>query len=98
MKFAAKTSMDTASFRDVILAHSQGTLVNQLPVNGLPSMTKETKFQSAKKAVAKVGSIIYLVVSLMVLLVGTLAYRRAKKVSGNTENGVSLREPLGEYS
>ena len=96
MKFAAKTSMDTASFRDVILAHSQGTLVNQLPVNGLPSLKKETKLQAAGKAVAKVGSIIYLVVSLMTLLVGALAYRRAKKVSG--ESAVNLREPLGEYS
>lgn len=40
MKFRAKTHMDPATIRDVMLAHNQGTLVNSLPLSGMaePSM------------------------------------------------------------
>jgi hypothetical protein len=40
MKFRAKTHMDPATIRDIMLAHNQGTLVSSLPLSGMsePSM------------------------------------------------------------
>ena len=70
MKFMAKTEMNTATFRDITLATSQGTLVDR-PLSG---------YRVSKKFRSDVfGTYFYLLISTSLLIYGIIKFRRIRK-------------------
>lgn len=91
MKFMAKTSMDTATMRDVVLASRQGTLVDIVPVAGLS--TKTVSFVKVRRIWSVTSSVLYLVVSMLILLVGALLVSKAKRDAAKGFMGAA-KQPL----
>jgi len=92
MKFMAKTSMDTATMRDVMLAYRQGTLVEQVPVSGLDETPRGFGF-SPIPGMDIFGASLYLIMSLAMLGFGIFACRKAMKDTNFAPNW-SLKQPL----
>lgn len=90
MKFRAKTHMDPATIRDIMLAHNQGTLVSSLPLTGM-SEPRMGFFRLVGKFLV---SILYLGLAMLILIQAVSYFRKAQKnahfpqvsltMSGNT--------------
>lgn len=92
MKFMAKTSMDTATMRDILLAYRQGSLVEELPINSLESHSRKP-MSRVTRAFKMFGAIVYLVLSLALLVHGIIRFRKARRDSNFAPNW-SPKEPL----
>jgi len=93
MKFMAKTSMDTATMRDVVLAHRQGTLVELVPVNGLESARGNSRMARIGLGFGNALTVFYMIVSLLFLMYGILLFRKARKDANFAPNW-SMKQPL----
>jgi hypothetical protein len=80
MKFMAKTTMNTATFRDLSLATAQGTLVDS-PLAGY--------WAASKSRTGAFRTYLFLVASCIVLAYGVYKFRRA-------HNEMSARAPSGD--
>jgi hypothetical protein len=75
MKFRAKTQMDTATIRDVMLAHRQGTLVTTMPLAGMEN-PHAGFFRTTGKFL---GSLLYFAVAVLLFSYGVNYFRRGRK-------------------
>jgi hypothetical protein len=99
MKFMAKTTMYTATYRDLALATTQGTLVDNPVVASYTKVSKSavanlstTKAQRAAKAFV---TSCFFVVSVMFLMYGTVKFWRARKEMRNDSGATfSMKESL----
>jgi hypothetical protein len=88
MKFMAKTTMNTATFRDIALANSQGTLVSN-PLSGVNDGTM-SHMSSVNPANIFIREYIFLFAALVVLGYGVTKYRQGviavkrEAMAGNT--------------
>jgi len=84
MKFMAKTEMNTATFRDITLATSQGTLVNK-PLSG---------YRFSKRHRSGIfGTYLYLICSVSLLVYGIAKFRRIRRETNFAPNW-NPRQPL----
>jgi len=90
MKFMAKTYMDTAMMRDVVLAHRQGSLVRHVPVSGLKG---PVRFVKAKRAMNVFGTTLYFVASIALAAYGVTVFRKAR-ADANFAPNWNLKQPL----
>ena len=92
MKFMAKTAMDTATTRDVVLAHRQGSLVEDaaMPMAG---MEKGYRAYPGQMVVTIAFAVIYFVASLSCMVYAVIKFRRARNDTNFAPNW-SLKEPL----
>lgn len=93
MKFMAKTAMDTATMRDVVLAYRQGTLVEQVPVSGLETSRRSFWRKPSIPGMDVFMSSLYLIASLLILVYGISKFRKARKEANFAPNW-SLKQPL----
>ena len=84
MKFMAKTTMKTATFRDVSLATAQGTLVDS-PLSGYLATSKAS-------STGAVTTYLFLFASVTVLVYGLVKYRSARTVMSTPD--WNPKEPL----
>lgn len=92
MKFMAKTTMYTATFRDLSLASSQGTLVEN-PLSGYrDGSISYLSTYNVRQSLVK--EYLFLILSIMFLTYGLVKYSRARWATNNNKPNVSLKEPL----
>lgn len=84
----AKTTMNTATFRDVTLATSQGTLVDS-PLSGYRVARKHRSGYFL--------TYLYLIGSAYLLVVGVIKFRRIRRERNFAPNW-NPREPLGVFA
>lgn len=91
MKFMAKTTMYTATFRDLVLANTQGTLVDH-PLSGYRD--GNIKYLSSYNATRSVFlEYLFLIFSICVLWYGIVKYRKMKQ-SKQIKSSTNLKTPL----
>ena len=95
MKFMAKTEMNTASFRDIMLANSQGTLIDN-PLAGYMNSKNQGWFKRRRNSTSAFGMWFWFVCSVVLL---GYAYRSFTKVQRNTNYRLpklqmNLKQPL----
>ena len=88
----AKTAMDTATTRDVVLAHRQGSLVEDaaMPMAG---MEKGYRAYPGQMVVTIAFAVIYFIASLSCMVYAVIKFRRARNDTNFAPNW-SLKEPL----
>jgi hypothetical protein len=86
MKFMAKTTMKTATFRDMTLAQQQGTLADA-PLSGYQLKVRHNPFAGV------VGTWLYLIFSIFFLLWAVLKFRKVRKEKNFAPNW-SPKQPL----
>lgn len=92
MKFAAKTYMDTASIRDVVLGARQGNLVDTVPVQGVAPTSNNRMFR-APRGFDIFSSLLFLCVALGVLIYGAISFQKARSDANYAPNW-SMKQPL----
>jgi uncharacterized membrane protein len=93
MKFMAKTTMNTATFRDLALANSQGTLVNN-PMSGFNDGSMNY-MSSISPVRVFISEYLFLAGAIVILLYGVYKYRQAKsEVEANEKSGSTLNVSL----
>lgn len=75
MKFRAKTYMDPATLRDVLLAQRQGTLVETSPFAGI----QQHKMGFFRMARNFLGTFLYGVIAVFIFVNGVMYFRKAQK-------------------
>jgi hypothetical protein len=89
MKFMAKTTMNTATFRDLAVATAQGTLVDQ-PLAGYYAAR-------ASFGMTAFGTYVFFALSLLLLVYGIMKFRLARRQGGKEPPSTSTwnpKEPL----
>jgi hypothetical protein len=89
MKFMAKTTMNTATFRDLAVATAQGTLVDQ-PLAGY--YAARTSF-----GMSTLGTYLFFVASILLLIYGIFKFRSARRQTAKEASSNSSwnpKEPL----
>ena len=86
MKFMAKTTMNTATFRDLTLGKTQGTLVNY-PFTG----NSATQTNYRKLAFGTFFTYVFFLFSTAVCLLGVVSFVKVRRETGFE---VNLKEPL----
>ena len=89
MKFMAKTTMNTATFRDMSLGRYQGTLV-ATPLNGFQGKQSWRKESWSNKL-----TYLFLSVSVIIFLYGLIYFLRMKRQTNYKPTfGWNVKEPL----
>lgn len=92
MKFMAKTTMNTATFRDLALANAQGTLVDN-PLSGY-RQGSISYMSSINPTQMFIFEYLFLCVSIYICIYGLFQYQRAKRDARNAAPATSLKQPL----
>lgn len=80
MKFMAKTEMNTASFRDIILANAQGTLVEN-PLQGYMDSKNRGWLARRRNSTSAFGMWFWLICSLALFGYGYMSFTKVQKDS-----------------
>lgn len=94
MKFMAKTTMKTATFRDMALASTQGTLV-EVPLDALSdgSYFSSSSSSSSANIAGIFGTVCLFLVSTFILCCGIYLVRKAQK-NTNYEPKFNMDQPF----
>jgi hypothetical protein len=92
MKFMAKTTMNTATFRDLTLANTQGTLVEN-PLSGY-RQGSISYMSSINPRTSFVMEYLFLFVSMFVLIYGLCQFRIARRDAQSGPATTTLKQPL----
>jgi hypothetical protein len=98
MKFMAKTTMETATYRDLALASTQGTFVDN-PVSKYQEYFAYSEVHSASGRVQKAKGVFVtcclFIVSSLVMAVGMFTFSKARKERRNDDGSeFSMSNPL----
>jgi len=92
MKFMAKTTMNTATFRDLSLARSQGTLVDSPLAGFMDSRARSTQYML--ESAGTVMNYLFLGVSVAVLFYGITNFWRVRRKVKLAPKAPKVNEPL----
>ncbi|CAB9504054.1 expressed unknown protein [Seminavis robusta] len=95
MKFMAKTEMKTASFRDILLANAQGTLVEN-PLQGYMDSRNRGWLARRRNSTSAFGMWFWLIVSFVMFVYGYLSFVKVQRNSDYKlpRLQMNLKEPL----
>mmetsp|Transcript_34012 Transcript_34012/g.82466 ORF Transcript_34012/g.82466 Transcript_34012/m.82466 type:complete len:431 (-) Transcript_34012:221-1513(-) len=92
MKFMAKTSMNTATFRDLSLAQSQGTLVDSPLAGFMDSRARSTHYMM--ESAGTVMNYVFLAFSVAILFYGVTNFWRVRRKVKLAPKTQKMDEPL----
>jgi len=95
MKFMAKTEMNTASFRDILLADKQGTLASN-PLGNYMNSKNQSWMQRRRNSTSSFGMWFWFTCSVLLLGYGYISFRKIQKQTNYKLPRVQLnaKQPL----
>ena len=95
MKFMAKTDMNTTSFRDLLLANSQGTLMSN-PLEGYMNSKNVGWIKRRRNSTSAFGMWFWFICSALLLGYGYISFARVQKHTNYRlpKLQMNLKQPL----